>query len=80
MIPLKFTGGGYVAGGKAMFDSQGNLWVGDNFTVGWQAQDALWQGNATKFAPEWHASLSHHDWLRRRRHARRNLRRRRRCQ
>ena len=51
VIPLKFTGGGYVAGGKAMFDSQGNLWVGDNFTVGWQGQDALWQGNATKFAP-----------------------------
>ena len=52
VIPLKFTGGGYVAGGKAMFDSEGNLWVGDNFTVGWQGQDALWQGNATKFAPD----------------------------
>src|SRR5262249_56626773 len=39
------------AGGKAMFDSEGNLWVGDNFTVGWQAHDAFWQGNATKFAP-----------------------------
>jgi len=51
VIPLKFTGGGYVAGGKAMFDSEGNLWVGDNFTVGWQAQDALWQGHATKFDP-----------------------------
>ena len=51
VIPLKFTGGGYVAGGKAMFDSEGNLWVGDNFTIGWQAQDALWQGPATKFAP-----------------------------
>lgn len=51
VIPLKFTGGGYVAGGKAMFDSEGNLWVGDNFTIGWQGQDALWQGNATKFAP-----------------------------
>jgi hypothetical protein len=23
--------------------SQGNLWVGDNFTVGWQAQDTFWQ-------------------------------------
>jgi hypothetical protein len=34
-----------------MFDSEGNLWVGDNFTVGWQASDSLWQGNATKFAP-----------------------------
>jgi len=37
-----------VAGDKAMFDSEGNLWVGDNFTVGWQGQDRLWQGNATK--------------------------------
>jgi hypothetical protein len=26
-----------LAGGKAMFDSEANLWVGDNFTVGWQA-------------------------------------------
>ncbi|WP_035357479.1 hypothetical protein [Edaphobacter aggregans] len=51
VLPLKFTGGGYVAGGKAMFDSEGNLWVGDNFTVGWQGQDSLWQGHATKFAP-----------------------------
>jgi streptogramin lyase len=34
-----------------MFDSEGNLWVGDNFTVGWQGQDSLWQGNATKFDP-----------------------------
>ena len=51
VLPLKFDGGGYRAGGKAMFDSEGNLWVGDNFTVGWQAPDALWQGNATKFAP-----------------------------
>src|SRR5271167_219960 len=50
-LPLKFTGGGYVAGGKCMFDSEGNLWVGDNFTVGWQGQDSLWQGHATKFAP-----------------------------
>jgi hypothetical protein len=49
VLPLKFDGGGYRAGGKAMFDSEGNLWVGDNFTVGWQAQDAYWQGNATKF-------------------------------
>jgi hypothetical protein len=49
VLPLKFDGGGYRAGGKAMFDSQGNLWVGDNFTIGWQGQDALWQGNATKF-------------------------------
>ena len=51
VLPLKFTGGGYVAGGKCMFDSEGNLWVGDNFTIGWQGQDSLWQGHATKFAP-----------------------------
>ena len=51
MLPLKFDGGGYRAGGKAMFDSEGNLWVGDNFTVGWQGQDSLWEGHATKFAP-----------------------------
>jgi len=24
----------------------------DNFSVGWQGQDSLWQGNATKFAPD----------------------------
>ncbi len=51
VLPLKLDGGGFRAGGKAMFDSEGNLWVGDNFTVGWQGQDVLWQGNATKFAP-----------------------------
>ena len=51
VLPLKFDGGGYRAGGKAMFDSEGNLWVGDNFTVGWQGTDALWQGHATKFDP-----------------------------
>ena len=51
VLPLKFDGGGYRAGGKAMFDADGNLWVGDNFTVGWQANDALWQGHATKFDP-----------------------------
>jgi hypothetical protein len=50
VLPLKFDGGGYRAGGKAMFDSEGNLWVGDNFTIGWQRQDTLWQGNASKFA------------------------------
>jgi hypothetical protein len=54
VLPLKFDGGGYSAGGKAMFDSEGNLWVGDNFTIGWQAQDTFWQGNATKFAPNGH--------------------------
>lgn len=52
VLPLRFDGGGYRAGGKAMFDSEGNLWVGDNFTVGWRGGDTLWQGNATKFAPK----------------------------
>ena len=51
VLPLKFDGGGYRAGGKAMFDGDGNLWVGNNFTIGWQANDALWQGNASKFDP-----------------------------
>ena len=51
VLPLKFDGGGYHAGGKAMFDSEGNFWVGDNFSVGWQGQDSLWEGHATKFAP-----------------------------
>ncbi len=51
VLPLKFDGGGYRAGGKANFDSDGNLWVGDNFSIGWQGQDSLWQGSATKFAP-----------------------------
>ncbi len=51
VLPLKFDGGGFRAGGKAMFDSEGNLWVGDNWTVGWQGQNSLWQGNVTKFAP-----------------------------
>jgi hypothetical protein len=51
VLPLRFDGGGYRAGGKAMFDSQGNLWVPDNFSIGWQGQDSLWEGHATKFAP-----------------------------
>jgi len=51
VLPLEFTGGGYLAGGKCMFDSEGNLWVGDNFSIGWQGQDSLWQGHASKFAP-----------------------------
>jgi len=51
VLPLKFAGGGLHAPGKGMFDSQGNLWSGSNFTVGWQADHNLWQGNAAKFAP-----------------------------
>src|SRR5262249_40756118 len=44
VLPLKFDGGGYRAGGGAMFDSGGNLWVGDNFTVGWQGPDSVCRG------------------------------------
>jgi hypothetical protein len=51
VLPLKFDGGGYRAGGKGGLDSDGNFWVGDNFSVGWQGQDSLWEGHATKFAP-----------------------------
>ena len=77
VLPLKVTGGGYRAGGKAMFDSEGNLWVGNNFTVGWQGQDSLWQGNATQVRPQLASRLSPIDHrLRRRRHAGRHLRRR----
>jgi streptogramin lyase len=51
VLPLKLDGGGLRAGGKGMFDSEGNFWVADNFTVGWQGQDSLWEGHASKFAP-----------------------------
>ncbi len=51
VLPLKFDGGGLRAGGKGMFDSESNFWVADNFTVGWQGQDSLWEGHASKFAP-----------------------------
>src|SRR5262249_34398243 len=52
ILPLKFTGGGMSGPGKLMFDSEGNLWTGDNFIVGSQAVDALWDGNLTKLAPD----------------------------
>jgi hypothetical protein len=51
VLALKFDGGGYIAGGKMMFNSEGDLWVVDNFTVGYQGQDTLWQGHITEFAP-----------------------------
>jgi hypothetical protein len=34
-----------------MFDSKGNLWAGDNFIVGAQNVDDLWDGNLSEFAP-----------------------------
>ena len=52
VLPLKFDGGGYRAGGKAMFDSEGNLWVGDNFTVGWQAAGHTVAGPCHQVRPE----------------------------
>jgi len=52
VLPLRFAGGGYFAGGKLMFDSQGNVWTADNFQVGAQAQDYFWQGGVSKFAPD----------------------------
>ena len=52
VLPLRFTGGGYYAGGKLMFDSQGNVWAASNFQVGAQAQDYFWQGGVAKFAPD----------------------------
>ena len=51
VLALKFDGGGYRGGGKMMVDADGNVWAGDNFTVGSQAQDTLWQGNLSEFAP-----------------------------
>ena len=51
VLPLKFTGGGLSAPGKLMIDSKGNVWAGDNFLVGAQNLDELWDGNLSKFAP-----------------------------
>ncbi len=51
LLGLKFTGGGVNAPGKIMFDSKGNAWTGDNFIVGSQGLDALWDGNMSQFAP-----------------------------
>ncbi len=52
VLPLKFSGGGNAGGAKIMFDSEGNAWSGDNFLVGWQGHDDLWNGNLSKFAPD----------------------------
>jgi hypothetical protein len=51
VFPLKFAGGGLIAGGKLMLDSQGNVWIADNWIVGAQNQDAAWDGNLSEFAP-----------------------------
>ena len=52
VLPLKFSGGGLSGGGKLMFDSQGNVWVVDNFMPGAQNQDYFWRGHLSKFAPD----------------------------
>jgi DNA-binding beta-propeller fold protein YncE len=52
ILPLKFGGGGVNGPGKLMIDGEGNVWTGDNFIVGSQAVDALWDGNLSKFAPD----------------------------
>jgi hypothetical protein len=51
VLPLKFTGGGLNAPGKIGFDAEGNAWTGDNFIVGSQATDGLWDGNLSEIAP-----------------------------
>jgi len=51
IFPLKFAGGGLSAPGKLMFDSEGNVWLANNFIVGAQNQDASWTGALSKFAP-----------------------------
>ena len=67
VVPLKFDGGGYRAGGKAMFDSEGNLWVGDNFTVGWQGQDFAVARQCHEVRPKRQAIVADHDRFCRRR-------------
>ena len=51
IFPLRFSGGGLSAPGKLMFDSEGNVWLANNFIVGAQNQDASWTGTLSKFAP-----------------------------
>ena len=52
VLALEFTGGGVNGPGKIMFDSEGNAWTGDNFIVGSQSGDSLWDGNLSEFAPD----------------------------
>jgi len=54
ILPLMFAGGGLIAPGKIMFDSEGDAWTGDNFILGSQGTDALWDGNLSKIAPNGH--------------------------
>ena len=75
VLPLKFDWRRVpLLAARTMFDSEANLWVGNNFTIGWQGRDALWQGNASKFNPNGEAALSDHNRLCRRRDAGGHLR------
>jgi len=51
IFPLRFSGGGLSAPGKLMLDSEGNVWLGNNFIVGAQNQEESWTGTVSKFAP-----------------------------
>ena len=44
VLPLKFSGGGLVGSGKAMFTSEGDAWIASNFAFGMQGTDAFWNG------------------------------------
>jgi hypothetical protein len=51
-LMLCFTGGGYLAAGKFMFDAEGNLWSGTNWMPGSQSGVVHNIGGATvKFSP-----------------------------
>lgn len=52
-LMLCFAGGGYYAGGKFMFDANGNMWSGQNWMPG--AQNTVMNsigGGTVKFAPD----------------------------
>ena len=59
IFPLRFTGGGLSGAGKLMVDSEGNVWLANNFIVGMQNQDASWTGTLSKFAPDGKALSPH---------------------
>jgi len=50
VLPLKFAAGRLNAPGKIMFDTAGNVWIGDNFIAGSLATDGLGDGNQSKIA------------------------------
>ena len=74
VLPLKFDGGGYRAGGKAMFDSQGNLWVGRQFHRRLAGPGHFVARQLRQVRPERSPALADHDRFFRRRVRRRHLR------